>query len=223
MTEPCLRCLCLCRFFGCWINLLKGEGSIKSEYLAHVWIAEGFIFTSSQEAKDLLYEVALSYIEQLIARYVMESSRAGLHGRVKYCKMQSLLHELALSESQKQTKCLLKPKKELKELPVDECQGVRRISLIKNDIFTMAKPIPCTGLRTLLLCNNFNLRSISESFFDNLRYLSVLDLSQTSIRSVPKSIGNLRRLNFLIRWPNTGYGRRCTFGCPTLATVLFLG
>jgi Leucine-rich repeat (LRR) protein len=76
-------------------------------------------------------------------------------------------------------------------------QGVHRISLIKNDIFTMEKPIPCTGLRTLLLCNNFNLQSISESFFDNLRYLSVLYLSQTSIRSVPKSIWNLRRLKFL--------------------------
>jgi hypothetical protein len=69
-------------------------------------------------------------------------------------------------------------------LPIDECQGVRRISLIKNDISTIKEAIQCPGLRTLLLWNNTKLTSIPETFFDSLKYLIVRDLSQTFYRII---------------------------------------
>lgn len=130
---------------------------------------------------------------------MLESSEVGRDGRVKHCKMHDLLHELAMLESHKETKSLLKPGQELKEVPVDhECSGIRRISLIKNNIPSIMEPIPaCGGLRSLLLCNNTKLTSISDSFFDSLKYLVVLDLSQTSIELLPASMGNLRHLKLL--------------------------
>jgi len=166
---------------------------IKSEYLVHAWIEEGFSPETGEEA----YDLAQSYMDELIDRCLIEVSKVGGDGRVKYCKMHDLLHDLALEESHKQTKCLLKPGEKIKEFPVDDCVGLRRISLIKNDIIKIKKAIQCPGLRNLLLWNNISLESIEASFFNNLKYLSVLDLSETSIQELPETIGHLQHLTFL--------------------------
>ena len=66
-------------------------------------MAEGFISaTSTQESRYAIYEVARSYIDQLIGRCVLESSEVGRDGRIKYCKIHDLLHELAMVESHKE-------------------------------------------------------------------------------------------------------------------------
>lgn len=172
------------------------HSQIKSEYLVHVWIAEGFLSTSTRDAGDAI-EVGRSYLNKLINLCMIEISRVVWDGRVKYCRLHHFLHDLALLESSKESKCLLEPGKELKAVPMDKCKGVRRISLIKNEISAISEAIPCSGLRTLLLWNNTKLKSIPESFFDNLRYLVVLDLSQTCIESLPKSIENVKHLKLL--------------------------
>lgn len=174
-----------------YFSVFPKNTQIKFDYLLHAWTSEGFT------PEEAAYDVARSYIDELIDRCLLEVSKVSGDGRVKYCKMHDLLHDLALSESQKQTKCLLKPGKEIKEFPVSECVGLRRISLIKNDISTMNKAIQCPGLRTLLLWNNTHLTSISASFLTNVKYLAVLDLSQTSIESLPESVRNLKHLRFL--------------------------
>lgn len=107
------------------------------------------------------------------------------------------MHELALSESRAGTKCLLSSGEGLDKFPADECLGVRRISLVKNNIKIIKDSIQCPDLRTLLLWNNIHLKSISTSFFKKVRYLAVLDLSQTSMKSLPRSISNLKHLKFL--------------------------
>lgn len=166
---------------------------MKSEYLVHAWIDEGFSPETGEEA----YDLARSYMDELIDRCLIEVLKVGGDGQVKYCKMHDLFHDLALSEFHKRTKCLIKPGEKIKEFPVGDCVGLRRISLVKNDISTINEAIQCPGLRTLLLWNTTSLESISASFFNNLKYLAVLDLSETSIHLLPESIGHLQHLTFL--------------------------
>jgi len=156
----------------------------------HAWIAQGFVSVQLQEA----YDVGCSYMEELIDRCLIEVSEVGWNGRVNSCKMHDLLHDLAVEE---QTKCLIKPGGQLKSMPAEECRELRRISLMKNEISTIKKSIQYPRLRSLLLSDNRPLTSISPSFFDNMRYLCVLDLSRTSITSLPNSIGNLKLLKYL--------------------------
>lgn len=177
-----------------YCSLFPKSNALRSEYLVYSWMAEGFV--SAQEAGDA-YDIGLSYIQELADRCLIEVSQVGGDGLIKYFKIHDLFHDLALTESQVETKCLIKPGKELKEIPSIECLGVRRISLVKNDISKISDAIQCPHLRTLLLWNNMDLKSISASFFHNLRYLAVLDLSQTSIKSLPRSICNLTHLKFL--------------------------
>jgi hypothetical protein len=83
------------------------------------WIDEGFIPRTTENP----YDVGLSYIEELIDRCLLEVSKVGGDGRVKYCKMHDLLHDLALAESHKQTKCLLKPGEKNKRIPSGRLRG----------------------------------------------------------------------------------------------------
>lgn len=173
-----------------YCSVFSKNTQIESESLVHAWIAQGFVSAQLQEA----FDVGCSYMEDLIDRCLLEVSEVGWNGRVNSCKMHDLLHDLAVSE---QTKCLIKPGGQLERIPAEECQGLRRISFMKNEISTIEKGIQCPRLRSLLLSDNGRLTSISASFFDNMRYLCVLDLSRTSITSLPNSIGNLKLLKYL--------------------------
>lgn len=177
-----------------YCSVFPKNTDINSDDLVYAWIAQEFV--STQVPAEEAYDLGRSYIDQFIDRCLMEVSVVGWDGRVESCKMHDLLHDLALSESLKQTKCLLEPGGHFQELSVEKCRGSRRISLMKNDISSI-EDIQCPGLRTLLLSDNSNLKSISASVFNNLRYLTVLDLSRTSIKSFTISAGNLIHLKFL--------------------------
>jgi len=140
-----------------YCSVFPKNTKIQSEYLVYAWIAQGFVSAKLEES----YNVGRSYMDDLIDLCLIEVSEVGGDGRVRSCKMHDLLHDLAVSE---QTKCLLKPGGKVKRIPAEECQGLRRISLMKNEISTIQNGIRCPGLRSLLLSHN-RLTSISSSFF----------------------------------------------------------
>ncbi|XP_058072137.1 probable disease resistance protein At4g27220 [Magnolia sinica] len=81
-------------------------------------------------------------------------------------------------------------------LDVEEsCQW---ISLSHNQLKTLQFPSPnCPLLTTLLLNNNDRLQQIPDDFFKNMTRLRVLDLSSTSISSLPSSMSCLCELRLL--------------------------
>lgn len=177
-----------------YCSVFPENTEMRAQYLVYLWIAEGFVSTpTAAEA----YDIGLSYIQELADRCLLDVSQVGGDGRIKYCKIHALLHDLTLSESRAGTKCLLRPGENLEKFPANECVGVHRISLLKNNIEIIEDGIQCPQLRTLLLWNNTPLKSISTSFFDKLTCLAALDLSQTSVGSLPRSISKLTHLKFL--------------------------
>ena len=56
----------------------------------------------------------------------------------------------------------------------------------------------CPELSTLLLCRNYDLRSIPDCFLAHMDGISVLDLSGTNIEYLPKSVTKLGNLSALL-------------------------
>jgi disease resistance protein RPS2 len=88
------------------------------------------------------------------------------------------------------------------ELPGVRCwrEELLRVSLMENrieNIPTDFSPM-CPLLSTLLLCRNYKLNLVEDSFFQHLIGLKVLDLSDTDIEKLPDSICHLARLTALL-------------------------
>lgn len=163
---------------------------IETEYLVYAWISEGFV-ARSEDA----HSVGHSYIKELIDRCLIEVSESSGDGQAKFCKMHDFMHDLA--DSLHQPTFVFKPGKQLDKFPVEDCLRAYRISLINSSIDNIKKVVLCPRIRTLLISDNGQLESISSRFFNNMRYLSVLDLKSTSIHSLPPSIGKLKLLKLL--------------------------
>ena len=142
---------------------------INCKYLMHAQITEGFVSGHQEEGGDT-YNVARSYLKVLIERCVIEVSQIGGDGRVMYCKIHDLLYDLACQES-KATKCFFQAGKELEVFPVNECRGACRISMDKTNISTLEGNIQSPKLRSLLLWNNIQLKSISTTFINMVKHL----------------------------------------------------
>eukprot|EP01018_Ginkgo_biloba_P019072 Gb_40740 [translate_table: standard] len=175
------------------------DSEIDVEVLINLWIAEGFIWRGAKEEQS---DVACGYVSELIDRCLVEVSEEETFdssGIKRYLKMHDLLRDLCHSISEKETRSLFHAGKGSREFPNSElCHGRRRISLMENCVRILPEQMnECPGLRTLLLSGNKEIAKIPSSFIRNLKSLRVLDLRDTSIKSLPKAVGNLKLLRVL--------------------------
>ncbi|XP_016714003.2 disease resistance protein At4g27190 isoform X2 [Gossypium hirsutum] len=81
---------------------------------------------------------------------------------------------------------------------VEEWGNSSMIFLMDNNLSALPESPSCPGLLTLFLQRNFRLRVIPVSFFDCMPCLKVLNLSNTRIKSLPRTISKLVSLETLI-------------------------
>lgn len=94
--------------------------------------------------------------------------------------------------------CRVKKGVHLKRLKTENLGGCKRISLINCGIVSLGDNWPENPhLLTLLLRDNKDLMRITNSFFESMIGLAVLDLSETSISSLPPSLSTLVNLRAL--------------------------
>ncbi|KAG9440557.1 hypothetical protein H6P81_020722 [Aristolochia fimbriata] len=86
----------------------------------------------------------------------------------------------------------------LSEAPeTDKWASAERMSLMKNKINALVGKPFSPNLQTLMLQQNWCMNAISESFFQFMPAIQVLDLSRTDIREVPMGITKLVMLRHL--------------------------
>ncbi|XP_065637589.1 uncharacterized protein LOC111992481 isoform X2 [Quercus suber] len=82
--------------------------------------------------------------------------------------------------------------------PKDEdWKNAREIYLMDNELSILPENPWCANLSALFLPRNYKLRTIPPSFFDHMPALQILNLSRTSIKSLPDSIIKLISLKRL--------------------------
>ncbi|RWR83800.1 putative disease resistance protein [Cinnamomum micranthum f. kanehirae] len=163
--------------------------------LIEYWRAEGLINSG------LTLEAARNKGHAILRRIVDSSLLLKNDESIYEVSMHDVIRDLALRiTSRKESGCrfLVRAKKMIEEPPKnEEWENVNRMSLMENKISSLPKRPNCPTLLTLLLQRNWRLKTIPESFFDQMYALKVLDLSLTRIESLPHSICHLVNLRGL--------------------------
>ncbi|KAF3531129.1 hypothetical protein DY000_02041320 [Brassica cretica] len=189
-VEQVKTCLLYCTLF-------PEDDKIPKEKLISLWICEGIIDGSGgiERAENKGYDIIGSLVRASLLTDVK------WYGTENVC-MHDVVREMALwiaSDLGAQKEAfIVRAGAGLSEMPkVENCNVVRRMSLIKNKIHHLPSSHEYLELTTLLL-EKANLTNISSEFFKSMPRLAVLDLSYNgNLFELPDGISQLVSLQYL--------------------------
>ncbi|XP_058073180.1 disease resistance protein At4g27190-like isoform X2 [Magnolia sinica] len=176
--------------------LFPEDHAIPTKELIDYWIYEGLI----DRAGNRQYQIEKGQaILNALRDSCMFDSIVDKHN-VDCVKLHDIVREMAISITKEKPRFLVRAGVGLRELPrVEEwMEEIERISLMKNHIEVLWDRPRCRKLSTLLLRENPLSSHIPSSFFESMPNLKVLDLSYTSIDSLPSSLSRLENLRALL-------------------------
>ncbi|GKV45553.1 hypothetical protein SLEP1_g52622 [Rubroshorea leprosula] len=176
-------------FLSC--SLYAEDYEIRRDDLVEQWIDEGLIEESSRQ---VMLDNGHFILNKLENNCLLENG----HSK-DTIKMHDVVRDMALRIG---SQFMVKACMRLTDIPDehDWTENVEKVSLMENaisDIPINMCPI-CPNLTTLMLQGNWELTQIPGCFFANMRGLKCLNLSETSIESLPHSICNLESLTTLL-------------------------
>ncbi|KAK5834228.1 hypothetical protein PVK06_018103 [Gossypium arboreum] len=171
---------------------------IWEDELIECWIDERFIdeMNTRQEMKGKGHAI----LKKLEDNCLLEN---GTNQYDQPCKkMHDAVRDMALSITSINPRYMIQAGLQLEKLPKEEdwIRDIEKVSLRNNSISEIPidmSPPKCQLLTTLLQGRN-PIKKIPNSFFMNMPFLSVLDLSFTNIECLPDSISELKNLTALL-------------------------
>uniref|UniRef100_A0A0E0MRC5 NBS-LRR disease resistance protein n=1 Tax=Oryza rufipogon TaxID=4529 RepID=A0A0E0MRC5_ORYRU len=170
--------------FFLWCALLPSNFGIHRDAVAYWWVAEGFVTKMHGYS---IHEAAEEYYHELIRMNLLQPKPEFVD------KWMSTMHDLLRSLGQFLTKdhSLFMNMENSKAL-----LNLRHL-VISNDVKEIPAIEELKCLRSLLIFNNKNFKTINKDIFRELKHIRVLVLSGTSIQVIPESVGNLLLLRLL--------------------------
>ncbi|KAL3532645.1 hypothetical protein ACH5RR_006166 [Cinchona calisaya] len=174
-----------------YCSLFPEDYAIEKEQIIEYWAGEGFLGTSGDDNFHMMGHAIIGSLK--IACFLEtgeEENQVKMHDVVR-----SFALWVASDGGKKNAEFLMQASRGLMEAPgAENWEQAQRISLLDNEITEILETPVCPHLSTLLLQWNSGLSKISKDFFQFMPNLKVLDLSFTSLREMPQSIGNLVEL-----------------------------
>uniref|UniRef100_A0A0E0R622 Uncharacterized protein n=1 Tax=Oryza rufipogon TaxID=4529 RepID=A0A0E0R622_ORYRU len=173
-----------------YCSLFPEDHLFLRETLVWLWVAEGFAVRKKQNTPE---EVADRYLRELIQRNMLKAVEYDELGRVSSCKMHDLVRDLALSIAKEENFGSADDYGTMMEMDRD----VRRLSSCgwKDN---SAPKLKLPRLRTLVLLTTISSSPyMLDSILSESNYLTVLELQDSEITEVPKSVGNLFNLRYI--------------------------
>ncbi|TYH86500.1 hypothetical protein ES332_D01G047400v1 [Gossypium tomentosum] len=176
-----------------YCSLYPEDYIIPREELIEYWIDEEFLGTGSRQE---LYDKGHTILNRLENNCLLEKV-----GR-DTVKMHDVMRDTALYIKGSGSDFKVQSGIGLKELPSKQEWGedLEKVSFMVNNVSEIPPHLSpnCEVLSTLLLQKNESLQRISESFFQHMHRLSILDLSYTNVKQLPTSVSNLEKLKALV-------------------------
>ena len=180
-----------------YLSAFPEDYEIESDRLIGLWIAEGFI--AERGDGQTLEETAEIQLEKLIERSLVHVVELDHRHNIIRCRVHDLLHELCVSEAKQID--FMSVCQGRSPLPAE---SLRRLSVITEPEETISRLKSAPRLRALL---GFNFKSIFESDFvmnlsvGGLKLIRVIDLQGAyDLKVLPKEIGGLVNLRYLGLW-----------------------
>ncbi|XP_059074174.1 putative disease resistance protein RGA3 isoform X1 [Cryptomeria japonica] len=182
-----------------YFSFFPEDENINCEFLVNLWIGEGFIPAGEEQ-----WDMAWDWLDQLVQLCLLqpwENKEYNLNDEerlIKYCSIHDLLHDLSIHIS-RENECIFSV--EEVSTHTSGVSGWCRILLAKKDvndnaISSISHSCP-VYLCTFSLSQNMEITSIPANLFTAMRGLRILDLSSTSISTLPASIGKMILLKVL--------------------------
>lgn len=177
-----------------YCSLFPEDFSIEKEQLVEYWVGEGFLDSSHDgNVQNKGHAVIGSLKVACLLENGEEKTQVKMHDVVR-----SFALWISSGYGRNEKKFLIQPSIGLTEAPrVENWRFAERISLLDNGITALSEIPDCPSLSTLLLQWNSGLNRITVGFFHFMPVLRVLDLSFTSLKEIPVSIGELVELRHL--------------------------
>lgn len=179
-----------------YCSLYPEDYPIKRKELMEKWIDEGLV--DEFETREAMHCRGHSILKKLENNCLLEKAN-----NEEEVKMHDVLRDMSLFIIRNAGhQFMVKAGLQLKKLPNEhEWSGnLEKVSLMDNKIPAIPAHISpiCHNLSTLLLQENYALERISESFFEHMLGLKILDLSNTGTLDLPNSVSNLENLVALV-------------------------
>ncbi|KAK3442715.1 hypothetical protein EUGRSUZ_B02976 [Eucalyptus grandis] len=191
-------------------SLFPKDFEIKKHTLVYLWMAEGFIQPSN--SSKLLEDIAHEYFRDLCWSNFFQDFKKDPYTKEETCKMHDLMHDLACSVARNKCWAASYDTNQINE-------RTRHISY--GSTFNLMGELPISRLKPSVLrtflCSighwGRNLTSEVDlcQLIQNFKRLRILDLHATMVKTVPRSICELKYLTYLdisynkllIRLPNS--------------------
>ncbi|XP_050229823.1 disease resistance protein RGA2-like [Mercurialis annua] len=179
------RCFAYCSFFP------KGYPFTDNELIGF-WMAHGLLQCKNENEE--LEDVGLRYFKELCLRSFFQDF-VPVISKVS-CKMHDLLHDLALSLTQKELSIVTSTTQQISG-------NVRHLIFANTNSLSESLPMVLQGLAGVrTIAPSFNSGFIRKSFIEMLylprfQFLRNLDLRYSEIKTLPEGIGTLKHLRFL--------------------------
>ncbi|GLT60277.1 hypothetical protein SLA2020_330490 [Shorea laevis] len=180
-------------FLSC--SLYAEDYEINRHDLVEQWIDEGLIEESG--SRQAMLDKGRTILNKLENSCLLEKAYSE-----DYIKMHDVVRDMALRIKSIGPQFMVKARMGLTEIPDEHrwIENLEKVSLMENEISNIPLNMcpNCPILTTLMLQGNGKLTQIPDCFFANMQGLKCLNLSETSIESLPNSIFNLENLTALL-------------------------
>lgn len=180
--------------------LLAAAASLEDEILfaRHVillWAGEGLLSGKmTQEDSYDPFEMGWIYLNVLADRCLIEPMMRDHEGRVVCFRIHDELHNLAIQIAKEEENFYGPMDGKLEVLKADECSSCTRIFLRNKDLRSLDQSFRAPKIRSLFISENRRLDKLPERAIGSMTSLKFLDLSDTKVQSLPKSLSYLTQL-----------------------------
>ncbi|MCL7038068.1 hypothetical protein MKW94_013079 [Papaver nudicaule] len=158
--------------------------------LIKMWMAEGFLNSSTAENRDPEW-IGEECFRELIMRSYFNSHNMDKGGQVISIKMHDLVHDLAASMSGHSVMQI--------DNTTSKLNKARHLSVLHTDLDSITSSVKkANHVSTLKLFEcSVNSGTVSPHLFAHLKFLKVLDFSYLGLAELPNQVGELKHLRYL--------------------------